>query len=175
MKYYNIIKDAVLFILILLGLLYIVERYVFQIDKDQIKVLQLEKTINQSRIDKEKIKTLSNVLWCENRKSKTSMQLVLSVIINRAKEKTIDGLYSEVVKPFQFSCLNNDNILLTQKKNKKDEKMYHVAEQLISSFVKGEFNPVTTAKFYYAPKKVQKPSYLVGKPLLMAFEDHHFH
>ena len=54
--------------------------------------------------------------------------------------------------------------------------MFKVAEELVDSFLNGQFVSKTKATFYYAPKKVVvKPKYLENKPLLMAFEDHHFH
>lgn len=174
-------QDGLYLIIFLLGLLFIIERFEFQINRNYSQEENIQNNItkhidNEKEAHKQKIKTLADVLWCENRQSKESMKLVLSVIYNRAKEKTLNGLYEEVIKPYQFTCLNSEEIISSQLKRKKDIEMYKTAEQLIYKFLNGKFNPLTNATFYYNPEVVgYKPKYLEDKPLLLSFENHDFY
>lgn len=176
MKLYKTLRDGAFLIFVLLMALFIVEKYVFLIPSSSDDKANLSKQmIQEDQFTKEKIKKISEVLWCENRASKFSMELILSVMVNRAKEKTLDGIYKEVSKPYQFSCLNNKDIIKAQTKRKKDIEMYAVAEEIVYSFLHGNFKSITPATFYYAPSKVSKPKYLQNKTLLVAFENHHFY
>lgn len=184
MKLYNVTHNLYLYVITLFVLFYMIGIYAFQ-PNDQwfIDHENISKLARHEEIKNEKIKTIVEVLWCENRTSKTSMELVLSVVLNRAKDKTLDGVYMEIIKPYQFSCLNNETIIQSAKlkmesdlvRYKIDLKMYKVAEEIVQTFLNGKFKSIISAKYYYAPLKVPKPKYLEDKPLILAFEDHDFH
>lgn len=141
------------------------------------KPLELKQDYQLRQKDDSEMKAekLAETIWCENRKSRKSMDLVMSVIYNRAKEKTLDGLYQAATKSKQFSCLNSEDIMTSQKVGQRDKEMMAWARQIVWRFRMGNFKPSTPAMFYYAPAKVEKPKYLSDKKLLLAFEGHHFY
>ena len=178
------LKSSLILIILLLTGLYIYEQNVYtepvhpvvkRFDLDPYPKLPLEKTKEIPVVSfNEKVKTLTDVVWCENRKSSRSINLVLSVIYNRAQEKTLDYLYTEAIKPKQFSCLNDELIVKKQKNNKQDQDQYELAKQAVQKFLTGTFKPVTRAKWYYAHKTIKKPSWAKDMKLLLVFEGHSY-
>lgn len=178
------LKSAILLIALLLVGLYVYETNVYaeptspvikRFDLEPYPELPLEKTKEISVVSfNEKVKTLTDVVWCENRKSSKSINLVLSVIYNRAQDKTLDQLYAEAIKPKQFSCLNDEITIKTQKNNKQDQDQYELAKQAVQKFLSGTFKPITRAKWYYAHKVIAKPSWAKDMKLLLVFEGHSY-
>lgn len=167
------IVSIILFSLVFLGFLYSVTKefsspkplYTAQ-DNAKLKAKAEERAMK---------KTLAETVWCEDRSSVKSMELVLSVMYNRAKDKTLLQVFKSAVKPYQFSCLNDPSTIKKQKLNSQDQAMYTKAIALVDKLVEGKFKPVTNATFYYAANKVAKPSYLVSKKLVLVFGHHHFY
>ena len=171
MNNFLIYKNGISLIIVLLILLITYDRFFSEKEIPKSNIIITDKKIS----DNDKIKTLTDTVWCENRKSKTSMKLVMSVIYNRAKEKTLNGFYNEAIKPYQFSCLNEKSILDNQLKNKKDIDMYISAKQIVVNYVYGNSKPIISAKFYYNPNKVKLPKHLLNKKLILSFENHNFY
>lgn len=169
-KLYHAFIDAMITIVTMLLALFVY-------DNLNIITIRNEKQIYQNQKDDTAAKAnkLAEIIWCENRASLKSMHLVMSVIYNRAKEKTLDGLYKEATKHKQFSCFNNPNFMQSQTMGQRDKEMLYLAEQLVWNFMTGDFRPSISAKFYYAPKKVNKPKYLEDKKLLLVFEGHNYY
>lgn len=167
------IISVLLFSVVFFGFLYSVNK---DVSKDKL-LYSIES--NQENKDKSALKlmkrTLVETIWCEDRSSAKSMELVLSVIYNRAKEKTLKQLYTSAVKPYQFSCLNEPNTIKKQKLNSLDQVRYTQAIAIVDKFVTGKFKPITKATFYYATNKVAKPSYLNERKLVLVFGNHHFY
>ncbi len=130
---------------------------------------------NKVNLKEMKMKTLVDTIWCENRKSKKSMELVMSVIYTRAKTKDLDGYYEKAVKPYQFSCLNDKETILAQVRSAQDDLRYTEAKEIVNRYVHQNAKPIIEAEFYYAPKKVKKPSYLKDKALVLRYEGHDFY
>lgn len=121
------------------------------------------------------LKVITDTIWCEDRSTKSSMEKVLSVIYNRANTKTIENIYNEAIKPYQFSCNNEKSTIKTQKVSKLDQIRYDQAIQLVDALVNRTFKPTTDAKFFYAHAKIAKPIYLDNKTLLIADGGHLFY
>jgi hypothetical protein len=174
LKRFNIV-DAIVIIMLLVSALHVYDW--FYVTPNMEPKLKLSETVDTRPIDDTgmKMRILAETIWCENRTSRKSMDLVMSVIYNRAKEKTLNGLYDEATKSKQFSCLNSKDIMTSQKVGQKDREMFAWANQIVWRFMMGNFKPSIPAKFYYAPAKVEKPKYLTDKPLLLAYEGHNFH
>lgn len=172
---YKTTVDGVAIIIMLLLCLFIYDHfYVLNNKKIPVDLKNNENTHPKDDSAMKAIK-LAETIWCENRKSRKSMDLVMSVIYNRAKEKTLDGLYEEATKRKQFSCLNDPNFMESQTMRQRDKEMLAWAHQIVWRFRMGNFKPSIPAKFYYAPAKVEKPKYLEDKKLVLAFEGHHFY
>lgn len=169
--------DAAITIVLLISGLALYDQFYLKPTIEQIKLsLKPEQEIEvQVVTNEQKAQTLADVMWCENRSSKKSMDLVLSVIHTRAKQKTLDGLYKEAIKSKQFSCLNSPDIMQAQTRKPKDEEMMQYAQFLVARFIAGNYKPIIKAKFYYAADKIDKPKYLEDKQLVLAFEGHHFY
>lgn len=173
MKRYSLV-DAIIIIFILLVSLIAYDEFYVKPGMDSPLKLKQDRQI-QADDSSLKARKLAETIWCENRTSRKSMDLVMSVIYNRATEKTLDGLYQAATKSKQFSCLNSENIMANQKVGQKDKEMFAWANQIVWRFMMGNFKPSIPATFYYAPAKVEKPKYLASKPLLLAYEGHNFH
>ena len=119
-------------------------------------------------------KVLAKVIWCEDRRSEKAMRMVFSVIYHRAKEKTLAELYRVAVKPKQFSCLNDPNIILTQKRNKKDLEMERVALSIVDEFLSGKFRPTIQATHYYQKELIKRPKWAKGKKIVAQYKGHVF-
>ena len=128
----------------------------------------------QKAVYLDKRKLLAKVIWCEDRRSEKAMRMVFSVIYHRAKEKTLEGLYKVAVKPKQFSCLNNPDILLNQRRNKLDIEMEKVALKIVDEFLSGKFKPVVKATHYYQKKIVKRPNWAKGKKVVAQYKGHVF-
>lgn len=140
------------------------------------KVALVTQPVNRSAISDEfKLKTLADTIWCENRKSEKSMELVMSVIHTRANTKNLNGFYEKAIKPYQFSCLNDKETILAQVRSKQDDVRYNEAKAIVHRYVYEQAKPIIQADFYYAPKKVKKPSYLKDKALVLRYEGHDFY
>lgn len=172
--YCSFINGLAIIIVLLLALFAYDNLYVIPNKEEPIKsqqeVYPREKDDSAIKANK-----LAETIWCENRTSRKSMDLVMSVIYNRAKDKTLNGLYEEATKHKQFSCLNDENFMESQTLGQRDKEMLAWAHQIVWRFQMGNFKPSIPALFYYAPKKVSQPEYLKDKKLLLAFEGHHFH
>lgn len=177
MKHADLYKSTVnavaIIILLLLGLFAYEHLYVLP-NREELE-LKKDDIIRPKDDSAMKANKLAETIWCENRTSRKSMDLVMSVIYNRAKEKTLDGLYEEATKRKQFSCLNDPNFMESQTMKPRDKDMLAWAHQIVWRFRMGNFKPSIPAKFYYAPAKVEKPKYLEDKKLVLAFEGHHFY
>ena len=174
-KFYRSFVDGLTIIIFLVMILAAYDKFYIQGNKEEPLALKPEKELRQKDDTAEKAKKLAETIWCENRTSRKSMDLVMSVIYNRAKEKTLNGLYEAATKSKQFSCLNSEDIMASQKVRQRDKEMFAWANQIVWRFMMGNFKPSISAKFYYAPAKVEKPKYLADKKLLLAFEGHHFY
>lgn len=174
-KLYSSIVDAVVIIIMLLLALFAYEHLTTVPDSEEKLNLKQDNSIRQKDDTAMKARKIAETLWCENRTSRKSMDLVMSVIYNRAKEKTLNGLYEAATKNKQFSCLNSEEIMASQTVRQRDKEMLAWAHQIVWRFQMGNFKPSIPAKFYYAPKKVSQPEYLKDKKLLLAFEGHHFY
>ena len=123
-----------------------------------------------------KIETIAKVIWCENRKSEKSMRLVMSVIYNRAEEKTIDDMYKEISKPFQFQCydlIKGMNVQTIAQGTDLDK--YKLAKEIVQEVAKGKFKPLISATNFFSKDSIKaKSSNLKKIPILLAFEDHFY-
>lgn len=174
-NFHRSLRDGIsLIILLLVGLFAYENLYVIPKMEEPLK-LQQDQQLRPVDDTAMKSRKLAETIWCENRSSRKSMDLVMSVIYNRAKEKTLNGLYQETTKNKQFSCLNTEEIMASQTLRQRDKEMLAWAHQIVWRFQMGNFKPSIPAKFYYAPKKVSQPEYLKDKKLLLAFEGHHFY
>ena len=167
--------SALVTIIALLLLLVVLDKFYFVDSQDKSEKTHQEYKLKEQVSDADKAQKIADDIWCENRSSKKSMDLVLSVIHTRAKEKTLDGLYKEAIKSKQFSCLNSEDIMANQVRNPKDMEMMQYAQYLVARFQAGRYKPIVKAKFYYAADKIAKPKYLENKQLVLAFEGHHFY
>lgn len=85
---------------------------------------------------------------------------VAHVILNRAKiggwyGKGISGVNGVIMKPWQFSCFNEDNPRLPILANETPpEACTHIAELVLNANTK---DPTFGATFYYAPKAMIPP------------------
>lgn len=95
---------------------------------------------------------LAYTLFAEDRSSLKGMKYVLSVIMNRSKDRSIFSLHRTILKKHQFSCWINGQ-RVEQTMNSQDMKMYEKAKTLVRMALDGQFKPTTKAKFYYNPKK----------------------
>lgn len=172
--YRSIINAVAIIIMLLLGLFVYEHLYVIP-NKDQPVELKKEEQIRPKDDSAMKANKLAETIWCENRTSRKSMDLVMSVIYNRAKEKTLNGLYKEATKRKQFSCLNDENFMENQTLKPRDKEMLAWAHQIVWRFRMGNFKPSIPALFYYAPKKVSQPTWAKDKKLILAFEGHNFY
>ena len=120
--YRSIINAVAIIIMLLLGLFAYEHLYVIP-NKDQPVELKKEEQILPKDDSAMKANKLAETIWCENRTSRKSMDLVMSVIYNRAKEKTLNGLYEEATKRKQFSCLNDENFMENQTLKPRDKEM----------------------------------------------------
>lgn len=174
-KLYRSIVNAIAIIIMLLLVLFAYEHLnTVPESQDKLKLKQ-DVSLRQKDDTAMKARKIAETVWCENRTSRKSMDLVMSVIYNRAKEKTLNGLYEAATKNKQFSCLNTEEIMASQTVRQRDKEMLAWAHQIVWRFQMGNFKPSILAKFYYAPKKVSQPEYLKDKKLLLAFEGHHFY
>ena len=172
----SIVFNALFLIGMLLLLLVILDKFYFvPSDEERIKKTHEEYKIREADDTAAKARKIAETIWCENRSSRKSMDLVMSVIYERAKEKTLDGLYAEVIKRKQFSCLNSEEIMASQTLRQRDKEMLAWAHQIVWRFMAGSWKQTVKAKFYYAPAKVEKPKYLEDKKLVLAYEGHHFY
>lgn len=120
----------------------------------------------------DKISLIAKTIWCENNRSEMSMRLTMSVIYNRANNKTLEGAYKEVSKPGQFECFR----MMANKSPRNKDNRYRTAEEIVMEFVRGEFTPLIDARYFYNPSLVKrKPSFAVNRPLLLSFENHDYH
>ena len=172
--YRSVVNAVAIIIMLLLGLFAYKHLYVLPNQEEPMKLKQ-EESIRQKDDSSMKANKLAETIWCENRTSRKSMDLVMSVIYNRAKDKTLSGLYEEATKRKQFSCLNDENFMENQTLRLRDKEMLAWAHQIVWRFQMGNFKPSIPALFYYAPKKVSHPVYLKDKKLILAFEGHHFY
>lgn len=172
--YHTFINAVAIIIMLLLGLFAYEHLYVIP-NQEQPVELKKEEQLQEKDDTHVKANKLAETIWCENRTSRKSMDLVMSVIYNRAKEKTLNGLYEEATKRKQFSCLNDPNFMENQTMKQRDKEMLSWAHQIVWRFQMGNFKPSIPAMFFYAPKKVSQPEYLKDKKLLLAFEGHHFY
>jgi hypothetical protein len=172
--YRSVINAVAIIIMLLLGLFAYENLNNVPQSSEQLNLKQ-DNNLRQKDDTAMKARKIAETIWCENRTSRKSMDLVMSVIYNRAKEKTLDGLYQAATKNKQFSCLNTEEIMSSQTVRQRDKEMLAWAHQIVWRFQMGNFKPSIPAKFYYAPKKVSQPEYLKDKKLLLAFEGHHFY
>ena len=172
--YHSIINAVAIIIMLLLSLFAYEHLYVIP-NKDQPVELKQEDQIRPKDDSAMKANKLAETIRCENRTSRKSMDLVMSVIYNRAKEKTLNGLYKEATKRKQFSCLNDENFMENQTLKPRDKEMLAWAHQIVWRFRMGNFKPSIPALFYYAPKKVSQPTWAKDKKLILAFEGHNFY
>lgn len=133
---------------------------------------EVKKRVNEDF--ERKRKTLIKVIWCEDRRSEKAMRMVFSVIYHRARVKTLDELYQVAVKPKQFSCLNDPNILLNQKRNKADLEMKKIAEKIVDEFLSGKFKPVVRATHYYQKELIKRPKWAKNKIVVAEYKGHVF-
>ena len=172
----SIILNALFLIGVLLTLLVVLDKFYFTpSNEDKINKTHQEYKKREADDTAAKARKIAETIWCENRSSRKSMDLVMSVIYNRAKEKTLNGLYAEAIKPKQFSCLNSEEIMASQTLRQRDKEMLAWAHQIVWRFMVGSWKPIIKAKFYYAADKIAKPKYLENKQLVLAFEGHHFY
>lgn len=137
------------------------------------KITKMYNNNNKNNVDT-KINTIAKVLWCEDRGNRSGMRLVLSVIHNRASSKTIEGLYNEIIKPYQFECyskLKKNGIVIN------DIKMYNYAKKLLINYRNGKFRPTTTAKYFYNPKLLNNrhPMWVKNRKLVAVYNGHWFY
>jgi len=115
---------------------------------------------------------LSKTIWCEDRKSIKSMQLVLSVLYNRAEEKTLKGLYKEAIKPHQFECISK-KLYLKQVKAYDDLKMLEEARKLVDLLLINQFSPITNATHFINPNTLKvKPKWVNKMKVVLKYENH---
>ncbi len=165
--------SVVLFSLVFFGFLYSVNKE-HNIPKAPYEIELQPNLVEKKMIEKMK-KVLVDTIWCEDRSSIRSMELVLSVMYNRAEEKNLKEVYKAAIKPYQFSCLNDPKTIKTQSFSRKDQIRYTQAVEIVNKFVSGKFKPRTNAVFYYAANKIAKPKYLESRKLVLIFGDHHFY
>lgn len=172
--YRSVINALAIIIMLLLGLFAYDHLYVVP-GQQEHTVPKQEQSMREKDDTALKARKIAETIWCENRTSRKSMDLVMSVIYNRAEKKTLDGLYQVAIKNKQFSCLNTNEVIASQTIRHRDKEMLYWAHQIVWRFQMGNFKPSIPAKFFYAPKKVSQPEYLKNKNLLLAFEGHNFY
>ena len=147
--------------------------FIYQ-QQEEINNLNTEIKKLKNNIEKNKLTTIANVIWCEGRTSKQHLNYIASVVVNRSKSNNINDLYKVISAKGQFCCYNR-KILNLQIKNKKDKELLNYTNKLVKNIVFGNFKPLINAKYFYNSKLVKTIPKFAKRPLILAFENHHFH
>lgn len=113
---------------------------------------------------------IANVIWCEDRTSEKGMLAVLSVVYNRAANKTLEGLYKEIAKPGQFGCFHLNKRIPSKG---LDRQMYDIALSMVDSVNSGSFNPSIRATYFYNIREKQ-PLWVRTKKYVTSIGLHRF-
>lgn len=124
----------------------------------------------QSKLGLQYKEKIAKVVWCEDRTSEKGMLAVLSVIYNRAVNKTLEGLYKEIAKPGQFGCFHINKKIPSKG---LDNERYLMAISMVEKVHSGEFKPIISATYFYNVKEKQ-PRWAKTKRLVCVIGQHKF-
>ena len=116
---------------------------------------------------------IAQVVWCEDNRSLEGALKVLSVAYNRAQEKLIEHVFTEITKPYQFECYQ---LIRDGKFKVKQDKLYKQIVDHINLIVNGKFKPTIKATHYLNPKKVEKlPKWVRVYKRVEQYDQHAFY
>ena len=116
---------------------------------------------------------ISKTIWCEDRSSTKGLKLVFSVVVNRSKDGTIDGLYETIRQPNQFSCFKVKRPPLKEL-SELDRRMKQAADKLLDDYLKGDFKPLTEATYFHSVK-YKRPEWSKEKREIARYNNHVFY